>query len=255
MAAGAGFAPGSSKLQRVLNTSQGVELHLPGEVVLSATAFLSRSWGLTDVTAICIEIEPPSVPVGQSPPRHVCPGNAGISGYAYGGELLVRRSLSQRLSGSLAYTLSRSVRESRFVTLEGGEVVATVPSDFDRTHVLNAVLAYDFGGGWRAGNRFVFYSGAPYSALSGNVPVAPYNSKRDPPFFRLDVRLEKRWLFGPERSIALVIEGQNVTLSQDTNTMGLDCIGDMTSDAYTTQCKRGKLPPLTIPSVGVEATF
>ena len=125
----------------------------------------------------------------------------------------------------------------------------------DVTHVLNAILAYDLGLGWRAGARFVFYSGAPYSDLSGNVPVPPYNDHRGPAFFRLDVRLEKRWSLGKGRSIAFVLEGLNVTLSREVSPLGLDCIGTMTAQGGTTQCTQGRLGPLTIPSIGVEAFF
>lgn len=256
--AGAGFPEGTKQLQRVLQASQGVEVALPGHVVATATGFLSKSWGLTDLTASCLQIEPPSGPAGEGPEPSdpfYCPSNAPVRGQAHGLELLVRRSLTERLSGMLSYTLSRSVREAHFVTLDGGDAVATVPSDFDRTHVLNAVLGYDLGRHWRAGGRFVFYTGVPYSELAGNVPVPPYNSLRDPPFYRVDVRLEKRWLLGRGRSIAFVLEAMNVTLQKESNTLGMDCRGEMTPESYTTQCFRGEVGPLTIPSVGVEAVF
>jgi hypothetical protein len=71
----------------------------------------------------------------------------------------------------------------------------------------------------------------------------------------VDVRLEKRWLLGQGRSIVWVLEGQNVTLSKEANTLGMDCRGNMTTETYTTVCKRGTVGPLTIPSTGVEATF
>jgi hypothetical protein len=225
---------------------------------LTATGFLSRSSGLTDLTASCVQIQPPSAPTGQGPrpedPYH-CPSNSPVEGRALGLEVLVRRSLSERLSGWLSYTLSRSVRASHFLTLDARDVVATVPSDFDRTHMLNAVFAYDLGRTWRAGTRLVFYTGAPYSLLSGNLPVPPYNSRRDPAFFRVDIRLEKRWLLAHDRSIALVFEGQNVTLSKEANTLGMDCQGEVTPETYTTACERRKVGPLTIPSIGLEAAF
>jgi hypothetical protein len=151
--------------------------------------------------------------------------------------------------------LSRSVRQTRFLTLDGGESLVTVPSDFDRTHVLNAVLAFDLGRRWRAGARGVFYSGVPYSDLAGSVPVPPYNVHRDPPFVRLDVRLEKRWAIGDRGSMAFVVEGQNVTLSKEANTLGMDCRGTLTEERYTTECQRGTVGPITLPSVGVEAFF
>ena len=93
-------------------------------------------------------------------------------------ELLVRRSLAKRLTGWVSYTLSRSRRQENFITPSGGDALTTVPSDYDRTHVLNAVLAADLGRHWRAGARVVFYSGVPYSELAGNVPAPPYNAYR-----------------------------------------------------------------------------
>jgi len=71
----------------------------------------------------------------------------------------------------------------------------------------------------------------------------------------VDVRLEKRWSLGRDRSIAFILEGLNVTLSQEVNPMASDCIGDMTAQGTTTQCTQGRIGPLTIPSVGVEAFF
>jgi hypothetical protein len=258
VATASGFLPGSSQLQRTLQLSQGLELRLPAELSLSITGFLSRSRGLTDLTTPCLQIQPPTSGPGEVPRSddpYFCPSNAPVAGHAHGLELSLRRSLSQRLSGWLSYTLSRSVKDSHFITLDGTETIATVPSDFDRTHLLNAVLSYDLGRRWRAGTRGVLYSGAPYSELAGNVPVPPYNNHRDPVFYRLDVRLEKRWQLGPDGFIAFVLEGQNVTLTREANPLFLDCFGMGNAEGGSNQCKHGKVGPLTIPSVGVEARF
>lgn len=256
---GAGFPRGGRQLQTAAQTSQGVEIGLPGEVTLTATGFLSGWSGMTDLTADCIQLEPAERPLPGSgpglpqPPQYVCPSSEPVRGHAYGLELLLRRSLSKRLAFWLAYTLSRSQRGMHFVTPQGGDAVATVPSEFDRTHVLNAIFAYDLGRRWRAGSRFVFYTGTPYSKLSGSLPVPPYHAFRDPPFFRVDVRLEKRWPIGQNGSIAFVVEGQNVTLSKETTGLGLDCVGEPTRTTAITQCKRSTIGPITIPSIGVEA--
>ncbi|HEY6723567.1 MAG TPA: TonB family protein [Polyangiaceae bacterium] len=260
IAAGAGFPEGTSELQRVLQQSQGLEAVLPWELVLGVTGFLTYSWGLTDLTQSCLQIEPPTATPGEGPPElpwH-CPSNEPVSGHAYGVEVLLRRSFSERVSGLISYTLSRSVREAHFLTLDGGQVTATVPSEFDRTHVLNAILSVDLGRHWRAGSRFVLYSGVPYSALSGSVPVPPYHAYRDPTFYRVDVRLEKRWLFERGRSVAFVVEGQNVTLRKEANTLGMDCRGTISRgppETYTTECERGTVGPITLPSIGVEGNF
>jgi len=151
--------------------------------------------------------------------------------------------------------LSRSTRQQHFVTASGGDAVATAASDYDRTHILNAIVAYDLGWRWRAGTRFVFLTGSPYSNLAGNVPVPPYNELRDPPFFRLDVRLEKRWSLGKDGYIAFIAEGQNVTLSREVTPFGLSCVSNGGPQGGTTQCTHSSIGPITIPSVGVEASF
>jgi len=255
-----GFAFGSARLQTAAQASQGLEVALPADFVLTATGFVSGWWGLTDLTANCYQLMPPTTPAnttGQPRPEppYQCPDDKQVDGRAYGVELLLRRPLSKRLSGWLSYTLSRSTRAAHFPTLEGGEAVATVASEFDRTHVLSAILAYDLGNGWHVGGRIVFYTGAPYSALAGSVPVPPYNNRRTPAFVRLDVRLEKRWRLGRDSSIAFVLEGQNVTLSKEVTGLGLNCMGLMSADAGTTQCTQSEIGPITIPSVGVEAFF
>ena len=169
--------------------------------------------------------------------------------------MLLRRPLSKRLSGWLSYTLSRSTRDEHFLTPSGGNVQASVVSDYDRTHILNAIFGYDLGARWRAGGRFVFYTGSAYSNLSGNVPVPPYNSLRTPPFYRVDLRLEKRWSFLKNGYIAFIAEVENATLNKETTSYGLRCMGTQTNAGGATQCTLSTIGPLTIPSIGVEASF
>jgi hypothetical protein len=184
---------------------------------------------------------------------YFCPNNAPVHGRAYGVELLLRRALSKRLSGWLSYTLSRSTREAHFLTLTGGDTVSTVPSEGDRRHVLNAVVAYDLGRRWRAGSRFAFFTGRPYSNLNGNIPVPPFNGQRYPAFYRVDVRLEKRWPFANHGFISFVLEGLNVTLNKEWG--AVDCRGEYTPQAATLDCRPTKMGPISLPSIGVEASF
>ena len=256
-----GFPFGVQRLQTAAQVSSGFEFALPGPLVVSATGFYSHFSGLTDLTATCFQDEPGMMapempPPGLVTPPYVCPNNQPVSGRAYGLELLLRAPLSKRLSGWLSYTLSRSTRDAHFATRSGGDTLATVASEFDRTHVLNTSLSYLLGRAWRAGARFVFYTGTPYSARDGSWPVPPYNAYRTPAFFRLDVRLEKRWPLGETGSIAFVLEGLNVTLSKEVTGLGLDCDGNQTADgSVVTTCKQSTTGPLTIPSVGIEAFF
>jgi TonB family protein len=258
MVAGSGFPLGRRELQSAGQVSQGIEIGLPAGITITATGFLSGWWGMTELATNCLQLMPAELPPPGSggpmmmAPQYACPNDNPVSGHAYGFELLARRPLSKRLGVWLSYTLSRSQREMHFITPQGGDALATVASEFDRTHVLNAMVGYDLGRRWRAGSRFVFYTGTPYSALSGNVPVPPYNAYRTPPFHRLDVRLEKSWPLGESSSIAFVIEGQNVTLSKETSALGTSCRSGPTE---MTTCTLSTLGPITIPSVGVEAFF
>jgi hypothetical protein len=245
-----GFPTGVSELQMVAQGSQGIEVALPAAFTATFTGFLSGWSGLTDLTAHCVQLSPPSGP-------RECPDDQPVHGQAYGLELLVRRPLSKRLTGWLSYTLSRTTREAHYLTPSGSEGTSTIVGDYDRTHVLNAMGAYDMGHRWRFGARFVFYTGAPYSdnfPPGQGSPVPPLNDQRYPPFYRVDVRLEKRWSLGPERSIALVAEVQNVTLSKESR--AFDCQTIQTSSApASTTCSVKQLGPITLPSVGVEAFF
>lgn len=152
-------------------------------------------------------------------------------GQAYGLEVFLKRRLTRRIGGFLSYTLSRSTR-----SYEDRSFVAS----FDRTHVANAALAFDLGRNWRAGGRVVFYTGLPKAP----DPVDP-SSTRLPPFFRLDVRLEKRWQLGRKTWISVVAEWLNATLS--TEAIAARC---------TLQgCESQTVGPVTIPSLGVEGGF
>jgi hypothetical protein len=261
-----GFPLGDPELQMATQASQGLEIALPADFTLTTTAFLSGWSGLTALDSNCLQLMPAAMPPQMSgpgalsqsvEPPYTCPPNKPAHGVAYGAEVLLRRSLSKRLSGWLSYTLSRSIRDEYFLTPTGGSAQATVVADYDRTHVLNAVLAYDLGQRWRAGARFMFLSGPPYSKLDGNVPTPPYNDQRTPPFYRVDVRLEKRWVLFNRGYIAFIAEVQNVTLSKEqAPNLGLSCkSASINGAATTTQCTPSTIGPLTIPSLGVEASF
>ena len=113
-------------------------------------------------------------------------------------------------------------------------------ASFDRTHVLNAAIAYDLGRNWRAGVRGTFYTGLPKAP----DPTDP-GSTRLAPFFRVDLRLEKRWQLSRRWWISFVAEWMNATLSKES--IGTSC---------TLQgCQETKIGPVTLPSIGIEGGF
>ncbi|MET0595797.1 MAG: energy transducer TonB [Polyangiaceae bacterium] len=151
-------------------------------------------------------------------------------GTSYGLEIFLKRRLTGRLGGFLSYTLSRSVR-----SFERRQFTAT----FDRTHVLNAALAYNLGRNWRAGTRVTFYTGLPKAADPTD------DSTRLPPFFRVDLRLEKRWQLSEKVWISMVAEWMNATLSKEAVSTTCNLQG----------CSSTMIGPVTIPSLGVEGGF
>lgn len=164
-------------------------------------------------------------------------------GQAYGVELAIKRALTQRLGGYFAYTLSRSTR-----SMGGTRTVA----NFDRTHVLHAALRYALGRNWQAGARLSAYTGVPAQrelrGVENGAIVAAFSPahRRGPMFYRLDLRLEKRWPIARDgRYWAFVMEMLNSTLNREVPFYTCRADG----------CEGDAIGPVTIPSIGVEVFF
>ena len=240
-------------LQTSLQTSQGFELTLPADILLTATAFLHQYLGLTDATATCL-----GNGSDLSKASNDCLAER-VRGRSYGVELLARRDLTKRLTGWVSYTLSRTTRETRGLIAPetlvglgaGGQSLQEIPSEFDRTHVLNVIGALDLGRGWRAGARLVAYTGRPYSPQIHGVPVPPFDSLRLPSFYRFDVRLEKRWRAFGSGYLAFVVEGMNVMLAKEAIDVVCQGDGSILPLKYDT-CAPQYIGPVTVPSLGLE---
>ncbi|WP_428263314.1 TonB-dependent receptor domain-containing protein [Haliangium sp.] len=129
-----------------------------------------------------------------------------------GMELMIKREITRKLYGWLAYTLSRTRRR-----LTPDEPVS--PSFFDQRHVLNAVASYRFDSGWELGGRFRLATGRPDtpvfdgtfdgdSGLYEPREGAELSDRREL-FHQIDVRVEKTWLFDYFR-ISAYLDVQNL---------------------------------------------
>jgi hypothetical protein len=224
---GFGFQPDlEGGLQRSFQASAGVELELPLDVHAKVIFFRNAFFNLTDSLG------------ARTTSNYLIPSQSDTrtDGQSTGLEVNVHRRLTRQLGGFFSYTLSRSTRNvGRYA----------IPSTVDRTHVANLAATYNFGGGYHAGGRVVFYTGTP--VVGPALPVDPSSTGRLPPFFRLDVRLEKRWVVAKRYWISLVVEVLNATATKET--IAIQCTG------VTARCEPETLGPVTIPSVGVEAGF
>ncbi|MGC4093079.1 MAG: TonB family protein [Polyangiaceae bacterium] len=117
----------SGGLQQSFQTSAGVEAQLGWDVKATASVFYNAFFNMSDALATRNSATNQDGPPGSNTDKRTL-------GNAYGFELFLHRSLSKRLGGFLSYTLSRSMRN-----FEGQRF----PSSFDRTHVVNAALAYE----------------------------------------------------------------------------------------------------------------
>jgi TonB family protein len=219
---GAQLADLTNGLQWALLWSSGFKLKLPLDLLASATVFRSGYFNALD-------------PLGGGRDftidRTAIDRRATIS--AAGLELNVARPVTNRLGGFISYTLSRSEQSS-------GEQKS--PSGFDRTHVLQTALSYEIGPGFRVGARAVLYSGVPELNLEGSPHFTA--SRRGSPFFRLDLRAEKRFRVGTRGYWGVIAEILNATSTREV--VRLDC-GEV--------CRERSAGPVVLPSLGVEAGF
>jgi outer membrane receptor for ferrienterochelin and colicin len=138
--------------------------------------------------------------------------NNGV-GRVLGMELTLRRDPSHRLSGWIAYTLSRSQRR------DSGATDYRL-FQYDQTHILTAVGMWRFGHNWQLSTRFRLISGNPMTPVTGAVldlDTGSYKptygakySARNPAFMQWDLRIDKKWVFD-RFLLDLYLDVQNVT--------------------------------------------
>lgn len=127
--------------------------------------------------------------------------------------------------------------------------------DFDQTHILTAVAGYNLPWNIDISAKFQYVTGNPYTPIVGaayNVDEDDYepiqgarNSGRNPAFNRLDLRIDKRWVFNAWM-LGIYLDIQNVYNA--TNQEGIQYNYDYTQ----TQPVSG-IPFL--PTLGVNAKF
>ena len=116
------------------------------------------------------------------------------TGRAYGLELLLRRQSKTGVFGWVSYTLSRSerqraVQDPRDPSNPNATILAWVPYDFDRTHLVNVVAGLPLRRNWDVGLRLQYQSGRPVTTTAG------YNTATGDGYFRFDFRVDKHAVY------------------------------------------------------------
>ena len=231
-----GFPLGDNQLQRALQATQGVELSLPAESPLTVNGFSLVLVGAhrPDRAAACRSCPPPSPPPtspGDPPPEtpYTCPRQQPLHGYAYGDRaagaaaaveaadrLALVHAVAVEPAGALHHARREATRWPRS------------PSDYDRTHVLNAVAGVRPGPALAAGAGAFLHAARPTPTCRATSRCRPTTDIAGHPSSGWTCGSKNGGRWARTGSIAFVLEGLNVTLSKETSTIGLDCIGNAT---------------------------
>ena len=131
----------------------------------------------------------------------------------YGLEFMLRHAGNDGFFGWISYSIGRSQRRFSRDPGNGGTWDPAIWNlhDMDQTHHLEAVGSWDIGKNWTFGSRVQYVSGVPVTPILGfigtqyefdgdlgeYVPVeGEYHSDRVEPYFRTDLRVEKKFFKG-----------------------------------------------------------
>ncbi|MFN2549196.1 MAG: TonB family protein [Myxococcales bacterium] len=191
-------------LEWALQVGAGVEHRISDVWNVSAEVFYNRRGSL--IVRVDPVLQPDQTVYN---PRLL---NNGI-GRSYGLELWIRREITARLYGWLAYTLSKS----EILPNPGDQWRAF---QFDQTHILTLVVGYRPTPGWELSTRYRLVSGNPiapvdyatFDADTGSfIPTrGTFGDAREPLFSQLDGRAQYTWTW-TYWQLSLYLDVQNVT--------------------------------------------
>jgi len=135
----------------------------------------------------------------------------GGEGRVRGMEVMIRHNPVGNFFGWISYTLSSAERYAVPLSDDRRRTRPTEaeewrPFEYDQTHILVALAGYDLPKDWGVSGRFRYVTGNPTTPLEGGLydidrdlyyPTQSGGglSERLPPFYALDLRVDKRWTF------------------------------------------------------------
>lgn len=172
----------------------------------------------------------------------------GGSGKAYGAELLIKKSATEKLSGWLSVSLSKSQRRNDLT----GE---TFRFAYDQPINTTLVATYKSDSSLIFSAKWNYHSGAPYTPIFGTSGTFPdgrakpvygaVNSGTLPAYHRLDLRMDRNYVYNSWK-LNTYFELNNAYQRQNV-------VGYSYDPGYT---KRSTITPFIIPfNFGVQAEF
>jgi hypothetical protein len=158
-----------------------------------------------------------------------------IDGFSYGGEVFIKRPLTETLSGWLSYTLAWSDVDD----------VAGVPytPTWDVRHVGNLVLQWDVGGGFSLGARGHVRSGKLHGEFLIDEQLRLHHDEHRLPWFgRVDATTAYQWSTSWGR-MRVSLEWFNLSFTREP--IDLVCTGEPRT------CRTIYLPAIYFPNLGL----
>ena len=169
------------------------------------------------------------------------------TGRTFGVEFLTNVN-TDTTTGFLSATLSRSDRIKR----PGGERVLF---EYDQPLILNALVSQKLPKRWRIGARVRYGSGNPYTPVTNRIfnhdrrEFIPVYGERDsarlPPFFSLDIRIDKDYVFR-KWTLTTYLDLQNATYSKNVENQGY---------SYDYRKEEPTLSPPPLPAFGLRGEW
>lgn len=212
-------------LQRSLHASTKYEADLPWDVSGSIAFFINGTERMTD-------------PIGltQTFTFDETSAEKRAQGRAAGVEIYIKRPLTRNLGGLLSYTFSKTNRSLDAISTQSG---------FERTHVVNGALTYNFGYHIQASARVAVASGIPGRRTVPNdfKDGFAFDQSRSFPYIRTDLKLSKRWYVTEHFNWGLNFEVLNATYTPNVTRRNCD----------PSPCEDIGNAPIIFPLVGAEA--
>jgi TonB-dependent receptor-like protein len=246
-------------MSSVIQTTAGVTFHPLAGVDLGVDAYWDPMPRILELPAL--DAAAYTAVFADSATSDVLVRSRATTGSAMGVEFLLRKSVGDRLTGWLSYSVQRSARADAGLGKD-------LPFAYEQVHAVNGVLAYRLPGGWTLSGAVLLRSGAPEvgsvftsqtmregtdaSGAPAWTPVPLDQVDRLPWLFRVDARASKAFDLGRLR-LEVWLDVYDADLQRDViaNSYGvaLDAAGGRT----LTRGQTGLWYPL--PMLGVRGAF